>query len=89
MSRDWPGNVRELRYVLERALLISDAAGNAELQLADQDRITASRRTRKSYPPMSAEQLRDALTRAKGRIQGPNGAAVLLGLSPSTMRSRM
>ncbi|MCA9605225.1 MAG: sigma-54-dependent Fis family transcriptional regulator, partial [Myxococcales bacterium] len=32
-AHDWPGNVRELRNVLERAALLSGAAGKAEVQL--------------------------------------------------------
>ncbi len=33
-AHDWPGNVRELRNVLERAALLSRAAGSQELMLA-------------------------------------------------------
>ena len=33
--------------------------------------------------------IRRALTAADGRVHGPNGAADLLGINPSTLRSRM
>jgi len=33
--------------------------------------------------------IRAALARSKGKIHGPDGAAALLGLKPSTLRSRM
>jgi transcriptional regulator of acetoin/glycerol metabolism len=33
--------------------------------------------------------LRAALTAAEGRIEGPGGAAALLGLDPSTLRHRL
>jgi transcriptional regulator with GAF, ATPase, and Fis domain len=34
-------------------------------------------------------QIRRALGAAKGRVHGPQGAAALLGVNPSTLRSRM
>lgn len=33
--------------------------------------------------------IEDALTRTRGRIEGPYGAAVLLGINPHTLRARM
>jgi transcriptional regulator with GAF, ATPase, and Fis domain len=33
--------------------------------------------------------IRRALAATKGRIHGPSGAAALLGINPSTLRSRM
>jgi transcriptional regulator with GAF, ATPase, and Fis domain len=36
-----------------------------------------------------AEQIRQALTRCNGLIEGPHGAATLLQINPSTLRSRM
>ncbi|MBX3128740.1 MAG: sigma 54-dependent Fis family transcriptional regulator [Polyangiaceae bacterium] len=34
-AHDWPGNVRELRNVLDRALYVATASGQAELRLVD------------------------------------------------------
>lgn len=92
-TRDWPGNVRQLRHVMERAMLESSAEGAAELRLADMDRQSAPagdpRKARLSRKLDMAREVESALERSGGRIQGRDGAAALLGLSPSTLRSRM
>ena len=36
-----------------------------------------------------ADHVRRILARTDGRIEGPRGAAVLLGIHPSTLRARM
>ena len=94
-SYPWPGNVRELSHVIERAVILSPAPP-LRLDLA----LSAS----SSAPPPAAPaqllteaELRDlernnlqlALERSQWRISGPDGAAALLGLSPSTLRDRM
>ena len=96
-SYPWPGNVRELRNVLERAIITS-RGGRLDL-----DRILpASAPTPPATPRpngdiLTERQLRQlekdnlvaALERAGWRIAGEDGAAQLLGLSPSTLKSRM
>jgi len=86
----WPGNDRELSQVMERAVLLStgpvitvepgfgapvseDACNGAVLTLETVERA----------------HIMHALQRTRGIIQGPTGAASLLGLPPSTLRSRM
>jgi formate hydrogenlyase transcriptional activator len=88
----WPGNVRELENVIERSVIMSrgpvlrlaeqlggvqpDFAGPQEalpLGLADVERMHIER----------------TLKALKWKIEGPNGAALALGLKPSTLRSRM
>ena len=82
----WPGNVRELRNVLERALILCTGPTlKVELPIAapaDDDGVL----------PMDEVQRRHilkALEVAGGRIRGSGGAAELLGLKPTTLRSRM
>jgi transcriptional regulator with GAF, ATPase, and Fis domain len=96
-SYSWPGNVRELRNVVERAIITS-RTGRLDL-----DRVLpASDPSPQAGTPRAGEvlterQLRQierdnlvaALERAGGRISGDGGAAQLLGLSPSTLKSRM
>jgi transcriptional regulator with GAF, ATPase, and Fis domain len=84
----WPGNVRELQNVSERAcvlatgpiLEIEPPAGSA--QAAGEPAIL----TLKS---MESAHIRRALEASGGQIQGPAGAAALLGIHPNTLRSRM
>jgi transcriptional regulator with GAF, ATPase, and Fis domain len=98
-DHDWPGNVRELHNVIERALILG-CTGQA-LQLALDSPSEQVGETR-PYPARShvvltesQRRVRDrdniliALALAGGRIAGPGGAAELLELKPTTLRSRM
>jgi len=97
----WPGNVRELQNVIERAVIT--AAGNrlnldrALPEVAPAVRAAApavaddatSIRTLKELEEMERNNLLRALEASQGRISGERGAAELLGMNPSTLRSRM
>lgn len=84
----WPGNVRQLSHTMERAMLMSLAHGDSVLRFDSvvldgmEEADAAPRRTTEG-------ELRAALEKAGWRIQGPGGAAELLDLRPSTVRSRM
>jgi DNA-binding NtrC family response regulator len=82
----WPGNVRELRNMVERALILGSGP---VLRIAPP--VVSSH---EGDPIMSLDEaLRGHITRAievaGGRISGPGGAAELLGLKPTTLRSKM
>ena len=82
----WPGNVRELRNVLERALILSTGP-SLRLEMP-----TAAAADDGGVLPIDELQRRHilkALEVAGGRIRGTGGAAELLGLKPTTLRSRM
>ena len=95
MNYHWPGNVRELENVVERALILSGGAPlsfSRLLRLTDQGRDTPS--GGETDEPLSlnramARHIRRILDLAKGRIHGPGGAADLLEINPSTLRSKM
>jgi len=86
----WPGNVRELENVIERAMILSrePVLRIDEHVLGSQDSsFTAS-------PPSDLKELErrhilQTLTLTNWHIAGPDGAAVRLGIPPSTLRSRM
>jgi PAS domain S-box-containing protein len=93
----WPGNVRELRNVIERAIITST---DGRLHLARALPSVAARAAPPAVAPgeiLSETRLRDverdnmraALERAGWRVAGPGGAAELVGLRPSTFKSRM
>jgi PAS domain S-box-containing protein len=96
----WPGNIRELRNVLERAAIITRGT---TLQLLDSLESERLDRTGKNGgrpndgPPHSSLTLEECeralilrtLERTGGRIEGSSGAANILAINPSTLRSRM
>jgi transcriptional regulator with GAF, ATPase, and Fis domain len=95
LAYDWPGNVRELENVIERAVITSR---NSVLRLSDRlvpaelDRVSQPRSAQIEPQPL-AEVERDHINRvlehARWIIDGPRGAARILGLAPSTLRDRM
>ena len=93
MRYTWPGNVRELENVIERALILSreSVLRIDEHILGSQDSsFTAST----ASPPADLKELErrhilQTLALTDWRIAGSDGAAVRLGIPPSTLRSRM
>ncbi len=100
----WPGNVRELENVIERAVILSagtDLHVAPELLLArttlPAKSVPSPRTASPSAQPgdrvaldnIERDHIIAVLDRVSWRIEGSNGAAHLLGLRPSTLRSRM
>src|SRR5215470_4746330 len=91
----WPGNVRELRNVLERACVLARDSVLELDRLFDQTPVTpvaeVARPRREVMTLEEAERaaICHALDVTHGRVSGPKGAAALLAVNPSTLRSRM
>jgi transcriptional regulator with GAF, ATPase, and Fis domain len=88
---DWPGNIRELQNVMERAAIICSppVLDVAPIPSHDNKRREIAASTIVTMREAEAEHIRKALMRTKGVIAGKQGAAELLDLPPSTLRSRM
>ncbi len=87
----WPGNVRELANVIERAIINSRGS---TLDLADplDDGTTSSLATgngSQSLIDVERNHILRVLESADWKIEGQSGAARILGLHPSTLRTRM
>lgn len=98
-EHDWRGNVRELQNVIERALILASGdrlsfdlqptrigtpsrppparAGTTEVMLDEQ------------MQALVRANLVAALERCHWKVSGAHGAALLLGLNPNTLASRM
>ncbi|MDF1564068.1 MAG: sigma 54-interacting transcriptional regulator [Deltaproteobacteria bacterium] len=92
----WPGNVRELYNVLERATIVSGQAGPLHIGAlqpgAAEVPTPAAAPGEEPFPSladMERVHFEAALRRAGGKLYGKGGAAELLGLNPSTAKSRM
>jgi transcriptional regulator with GAF, ATPase, and Fis domain len=98
MAYDWPGNVRELENLIERALIQYRGGGPLSFETLSAPQVPGGRertrdagrdRTVLSLNEINAQHIRQALETAGGKINGPGGAAQILGLHPNTLRSRM
>jgi len=98
---DWPGNIRELKNVIERAVILSRGKV-LRLDLAMNDILNSAAVTETSAPEGVVRLMTEAellalerkntllaLERAQWRVSGPNGAAKLLGVKPTTLADRM
>lgn len=94
----WPGNIRELINVIERAVILAqgerlkldlpeavDAGG--PLERADTGPIKIMSDTQRRQ--RERENIINALKAAGGKVFGPNGAAQLLDIKPTTLASRI
>ena len=85
----WPGNIRELQNVLERSCVMATST-IVEIE----GDLRPAPVSVKAGPLVSLEEnerahIRRALTATGGKIHGPRGAATILEINPSTLRSRM
>ena len=99
----WPGNIRELRNVIERAAIITQGPKlmlidrlegsmfETEYQGGDSDAADALEEEPDSETLAQSEYnlILRTLKKVHWRIEGPSGAADLLRVHPSTLRSRM
>ena len=97
----WPGNVRELENVIGRAAVISmgnvfqlpegwkaDARPTSKEQVRSKPAVANSERE-PTLGEMEKNHIFEVLHQTNWRIEGPKGAALVLGLHPNTLRSRM
>jgi len=88
-AHGWPGNVRELENVLQRALILSKGStlslGDAWLPVLDAPPDGESAK----LTDIERRHIMRVLSGTRWRIEGAGGAAQVLGLKPSTLRSRM
>ena len=97
---DWPGTVRELVNCLERAVILCEAgeltidlpsarAPRASAVETDASPAAAPARGLRTLAELERAHIAEVLRATNGRIYGPDGAARILGLKPSTLQNRM
>lgn len=97
MEYDWPGNVRELENLVERELILHRGGPltfSTILPGSEQKNMPLVSGNGRSFYPLNLDEanavhIAEVLKLAKGKIDGPGGAAEMLGINPSTLRSRL
>lgn len=87
----WPGNIRELENVIERSVITTNGSILQVLDRFDMSRKKEEQTWQKVKPLIELEKdhILQVLQKTGWRIEGRNGAAVILGLNASTLRARM
>ena len=93
-SYPWPGNIRELQNVVERSIIV------CETEAFSVDPSWLSRDSAENGSSIDVDLgqklaahekkiIEEALALTAGRVSGPEGAAAKLGISPSTLESKI
>jgi formate hydrogenlyase transcriptional activator len=88
-SYHWPGNIRELQNVIERSMILCETENfSVDESWLSQEALTC-RPLSDELIGQEKEMIQAALTRTGGRVSGLSGAAVQLGMPPSTLDSKI
>jgi formate hydrogenlyase transcriptional activator len=94
-SYPWPGNIRELQNVIERSMILCETEifSIDESWLPQQPPPAAESKPQLELPRRLLVQEKNlieaALKETRGRVSGPAGAAVKLGIPRSTLESKI
>ena len=89
----WPGNIRELEHLLERSVLLARGDTLKQVDLP-KERTTEEGKSYhsgvniKTIDENEREHILQILKYCNGKVAGPDGAASLLGVPPSTLNSK-
>ena len=90
---DWPGNIRELQSLIQRHVL--QVKGNIIESFEMPDPFPSGTTFHdtdselKSFDDMDRDHIHSALRKSNGKVSGQGGAAELLKLQSTTLRSKM
>jgi formate hydrogenlyase transcriptional activator len=93
-SYPWPGNIRELQNVIERSLIVCDTENfSVDESWLSRQPLGSEQKKPVELPRKLAAQEKEmieaALRESRGRVSGPSGAAAKLGISGSTLDSKI
>jgi formate hydrogenlyase transcriptional activator len=87
----WPGNVRELQNLMERSVILSEGevlrVPVSELRLLNSPEDSNLPNQNLDYA--ERQHIVRVLRETRGKISGPHGAAIRLGLKRTTLQSKM
>jgi formate hydrogenlyase transcriptional activator len=94
-SYPWPGNIRELQNVIERSVILCETEifSIDDSWLPQPPPLTPESKQQVELPGrllvQEKEMIEAALKDTRGRVSGPTGAAVKLGIPRSTLESKI
>jgi len=87
----WPGNIRELENIIERAAILStgDVLHINDNLLGQSNEVDLGDKGSHKLEDVEREHIINILNQTGWQIHGKNGAALILGMNPSTLRTRL
>ena len=92
LSHHWPGNIRELENFIARSVLITTGSviTTSDLPFSTGNEVSPGAQSEvKSMAQQEKDHIISALNRCNWKLHGKGGAAQLLKINASTLRSRM
>jgi DNA-binding NtrC family response regulator len=93
MAYHWPGNIRELEHLMERSVLLAKGTVIEDLPLPNLPIIQTVRPApdipMKTIHENERDYIISVLKQCQGKIWGTGGAADVLNVPPSTLKSKM
>ncbi|MFT3934129.1 MAG: sigma 54-interacting transcriptional regulator [Chitinophagaceae bacterium] len=91
-SYHWPGNIRELQHIIERGVLLARGTTIEDIQLPVFQQPTGLHvvaQRIKTIEENERDHILHVLKQCNGKIWGVAGAAEILNIPPSTLKSKM
>ena len=86
LSYHWPGNIRELKHAVEGAMI---GLQGKKLNFDLPKTVNVAATKFKSFEEMERDYILEVLKAENWKIEGEDSASSILGMHPSTLRSRM
>lgn len=85
MNYNWPGNIRELENVLEQSVIVGEVNSVKLRNTAKSVSPDVYISIPKSEQGISEARIEEVLVQTKGKIVGPDGAAIILNMRPAQL----
>ncbi len=92
LNYSWPGNIREFENTIARSVLLTTGNVVTELYLPsfqNNNNAIISPSTTKTIEENERDYILSIINKCNGKLQGPDGAAKMMNINISTLRSRM
>jgi transcriptional regulator with GAF, ATPase, and Fis domain len=92
-SYPWPGNIRELQNVIERSVIVCETETfSVDASWLARESVTTPPTRQPLAATVGVQEkalIEAALAESRGRVAGPSGAAVKLGMPSTTLESKI
>ncbi|MCS3870263.1 transcriptional regulator with GAF, ATPase, and Fis domain [Chryseobacterium ginsenosidimutans] len=91
LQYDWPGNVRELEHVIERSILMTEGDLIKDVFFSYRDTFHENKKETgdRTIAGFEKQHIIAILKQCNGKVFGPTGAAVILGVPHTTLHSKI